>query len=120
MQAPAHTAHLLSDGQYAVSAAPGERHVAIWSTLPPKKAKKAQPAVTALSLEDPVASIHVCPCTTSPRVENGGCSTFQVAAVSVRGAAYVWECSTSGQTEGAALKTRLLARVRVGAVNNRG
>ncbi|GAX81324.1 hypothetical protein CEUSTIGMA_g8755.t1 [Chlamydomonas eustigma] len=118
--APAHAVHLLEEGQYAVSAAPGERHVAVWSTQLPKKAKKAQSAITSLSLEDPVASIDVCPCTTSTREEDGGCSTFQVAAVSVRGIAFVWECSGSGQGEGMALKSRLLARIRVGTVSDKG
>ncbi len=104
---PACSAAFTPDGRYAVSAADGERHVAVWSTLPPKKPKKAQPAVASLSLEDPAVSIDAC-----QREGEEEAGDFHVAAVSSSGEAYVWECR---ERDGAAgLATRLLARVRIG------
>ncbi|KAG1676919.1 hypothetical protein FOA52_014795 [Chlamydomonas sp. UWO 241] len=100
--APARAAVFSPDGGHAVSAATGERHVAVWCAAAPKKAKKAQGAVASLALDDAAVSLDVC---------SHGDDGFCVAAVSEAGEAYVWACSGVGE---GAVEQRLLARVRVG------
>ena len=92
----------------------------MWSTLPPKKPKKAQAAVATLALEDPVVSLDTCGVAGSEAAssEEGGEGAFNVAAVSQCGEAYVWHCS-GGQSEGG-LSSTLLARVRVGEAPVKG
>lgn len=105
------------DGLHAVSAADGERHVAVWSTALPKKPKKAQAAVASLALEDPAVSLDTChdgrDGSDGDAAAEGSGAGFNVAAVSDCGEAYVWQCR-GGQSDGAGIMSRLLARVRVG------
>eukprot|EP00198_Chlamydomonas_reinhardtii_P003632 XP_001692968.1 predicted protein [Chlamydomonas reinhardtii] len=69
---------------HAISAATGERHVAVWDVPPAKKSKKQHPAVTTLSLEEPAVAVD------AACVSEG--ETFSVGAVSEGGEAYVWVC----------------------------
>ena len=120
-QTPASSAAFTSDGLHAVSAAAGERHVAVWSTLPPKKPKKAQAAIANLALEDPAVSLDTCGVieNEASASETGGEGGFNVAAVSECGEAYVWHCGGGQEAEGG-LGSRLLAKIRVGEAPVKG
>ncbi|GFR42926.1 hypothetical protein Agub_g3822 [Astrephomene gubernaculifera] len=104
--------------RHAVSAASGERHVAIWDVPPAKKSKKQHPAVTTLNLEDPAVQLD------AASVSEG--ETFNVAAVSEGGEAYVWLChrETAAGMDGADAKTglacQLVMRLRVGDGGSKG
>ncbi|KAG2426863.1 hypothetical protein HYH02_014716 [Chlamydomonas schloesseri] len=103
---------------HAVSAAAGERHVAVWDVPPAKKSKKQHPAVTTLSLEEPAVAVD------AACVSEG--ETFSVGAVSEGGEAYVWVChrdaAGGGDADGgdatggsrASLACQLVMRLRVG------
>ena len=117
LQTPACSAAFTPDGRHAVSASDGERHVAVWSTVPPKKAKKAQPAVASLSLEDPAVQLDTCSIGSGDDAGAAG-GGFHVAAVSQSGEAYVWECRERAEGDGVA--AQLLARVRVGGAPTKG
>ncbi|KXZ42694.1 hypothetical protein GPECTOR_124g494 [Gonium pectorale] len=106
---------------HAVSAAAGERHVAVWDVPPAKKSKKQHPAVTTLHLEDPAVSLD------AACVAEG--ETFSVAAVSEGGEAYVWLChreSAAAADGGAGAEGRpgvacqLVMRLRVGEGASKG
>ncbi|GLI64508.1 hypothetical protein VaNZ11_007772 [Volvox africanus] len=98
---------------HAVSAASGERQVAVWEVPPAKKSKKQHPAITTLNLEDPAMQLD------ASCVSEG--ETFNVAAVSESGEAYVWICHresvSGGMMDGAdgkpGLACQLLMRVQV-------
>ncbi|KAG2422682.1 hypothetical protein HXX76_015846 [Chlamydomonas incerta] len=103
---------------HAISAAAGERHVAVWDVPPAKKSKKQHPAVTTLSLEEPAVAVD------AACVSEG--ETFSVGAVSEGGEAYVWVChrdaAGGGDADGgdatggsrASLACQLVMRLRVG------
>ena len=103
---------------HAISAATGERHVAVWDVPPAKKSKKQHPAVTTLSLEEPAVAVD------AACVSEG--ETFSVGAVSEGGEAYVWVChrdsAGGGDADGgdatggsrASLACQLVMRLRVG------
>ena len=114
-QTPACAAIFSPDGRHAVSAAGGERHVAVWSSVPAKKPKKAQSAAASLSLEDPAVQLDTCMISAddSRNSRNG----FHVSAVSACGEAYVWSCME--EAEGS-LGSTLLARIRVGDAPMKG
>ncbi|GLC46652.1 hypothetical protein PLESTB_001550400 [Pleodorina starrii] len=108
---------------HAVSAASGERQVAVWEVPPAKKSKKQHPAVTTLNLEDPATQLD------ATCVSEG--ETFNVAAVSEGGEAYVWLChresvAAGGGADGGAeggrpgLACQLVMRVRVGEGAGKG
>ena len=124
MQTPARSAAFSPDGLHAVSAASGERQVAVWPTSPAapgsKKSKKAQAAAAALSLEDAAVQVDTCSLRGGDADVDGngvGSSGFHVAAVSECGEAYIWVCLPGAE---GTLESRLLARVRVGIAPTKG
>lgn len=104
---------------HAVSAASGERQVAVWEVPPAKKSKKQHPAITTLHLEDPATQLD------AACVSEG--ETFNVAAVSEGGEAYVWLChreaasaAVDGSDGKAGIACQLVMRVRVGDAVDKG
>jgi hypothetical protein len=102
-------------GACAVSAAAGDRAVAVWdlaaaSAPTPGSSAKQSPAsaVQRLALAEGMP-LHV---STSPSGADDG--SFNICAVSDRGEAYVWRCTASGEVVGAA------QRIRIGAVPSPG
>jgi len=85
----------------------------VWSSVPAKKPKKAQPAAVSLSLEDPAVQLDTC----QLREEEGSSSGFHVSAVSACGEAYVWSCKEEAEGR---LGSALLARIRVGSAPTKG
>lgn len=102
---PVRAATFTPDGAFALSAAEGERHVAVWHTSPTaRKHKKMQVAAGSLSLDEPAVQLHAC--------DSGlGDGSFVALAVSEAGEAYVWLCAAQ---EDGSLKAEQLARIRVG------
>ncbi|EFJ48186.1 hypothetical protein VOLCADRAFT_104876 [Volvox carteri f. nagariensis] len=104
---------------HAVSAGSGERQVAVWEVPPAKKSKKQHPAVTTLNLEDPAVQLD------AACVSEG--ETFNVAAVSEGGEAFVWVCHRESVAAGdgssdskPGLACQLVMRVRVGEGAGKG
>ncbi|KAK9833465.1 hypothetical protein WJX81_007454 [Elliptochloris bilobata] len=99
-------------GRWALSAASGERHVAIWAAAGQagakaggkEKKRKAAAAAGLLALEEPAVSLA----TAADGADGDEDACFQVAAVSEAGRAYVWECraDAAGRVE-AALRARI-------------
>jgi hypothetical protein len=95
-------------GACAVSAAAGDRAVAVWdlaaasAPTPGGSAKQAAAsAVTRLALPEGMP-IHV---STSPSGADD--ASFNVCAVSDRGEVYVWRCTASGEATGDAQRIRI-------------
>jgi len=129
-------------GAYAVSAAAGERCVAVWPTSAPstsatpasssKKSKKSglQVAACSITTQEPISALGVCAAAGSSGMANGSSNpahqAFDVAGVSEGGEALVWRCtpsssSSGGDSEGSAVQAALLARVSIkGAGGNAG
>jgi hypothetical protein len=86
----------LPSGAFAVSAAAGERHAAVWDTGRGKRGKKQASAAVSLSMEAPAVQLDACAAAASSSggAANGApsasTSAFYVAAVSETGEAYVW------------------------------
>ncbi|CAL8463784.1 g3318 [Coccomyxa elongata] len=82
-------------GGHALSASEGERQVALWE-LPAKDgaapSKKSRPSVGLLSMEEPAVQLATSAAASSTPNQ---ASSFQVAAVSTAGRAYVWSCSAA-------------------------
>lgn len=86
-------------GRFALSAAPGDRYVAVWScdmqgangAITPSKGKGAKAAAALLALDD-AAPLQLA----TAAADAGG--AFVAAAVSELGVAYVWLCSAAGQS----------------------
>lgn len=76
---------LTADGKFGLSAADGERHIAIWNIDEPMK--KNNKALCTLSLDSPVKHVD-----TLKLSGKAGQRMFLVAAVSETGIAYVWQC----------------------------
>ncbi|KAK9919005.1 hypothetical protein WJX75_008642 [Coccomyxa subellipsoidea] len=110
-------------GGHALSASEGERQVALWA-LPAAAAapsKKSRPSAGLLSLEEP--ALQLATSAASSSTEPNEASSFQVAAVSTAGRAYVWSCSIA--EESGRVSSSLNLRVSVEAstsetVHNQG
>ncbi|EIE18810.1 NUC189-domain-containing protein [Coccomyxa subellipsoidea C-169] len=110
-------------GSHALSASEGERQVALWAlpTIAATTSKKSRPSVGLLSLEEPAVQLATSAASSDSAAD--GASSFQVAAVSTAGRAYVWSCSTA--EEGDRVSSSLSVRVSVEAstsetVHNQG
>jgi len=102
------------DGAWALSAAGGDRSVAIFSLAVKASTKpKVRKAKGHLALEDPAVSLACCATAEAPE----SCvDAFHALAVSETGEVLVWRCA---RAEGAVQGT-LWARICVGAASNRG
>ena len=81
------------EGTFAVSAAPSDRHLAIWNLggRRPKKRKAQQGAAASLAMEQQAVAI-------AASTSSGEDSGFLVAAAEQSGSTLVWECQP--QTDG--------------------
>ena len=100
-QTPVQAMVFAPSGQFALSAAEGERHLAVWPVPkhPKKKKKGKQLAVGSLPMEHPACSLDTCSCSSDDGEEAGG---FNAMALSQHGEVYVWECKfgESGKMQG--------------------
>jgi hypothetical protein len=98
------------DGRHCLTAAPGERHVALW-TIPPRNpaSKKLKPiaATAVLSMEEGVRQLHIASLASS----GSGLPGFDVCVVSAGREVHVWHCAEVVE----AMEVTKLAVVRVGA-----
>lgn len=100
-----------ADGHYALSAASGDRNVAVWNTSGSKKAKKlGGVAVASLNLGDVPVQLHA---SSSPSNSQGSSNEgFHAVAVSDAGEAFVWSCIPDAEPS---MQTKLVATLRVGS-----
>mmetsp|Transcript_3545 Transcript_3545/g.5995 ORF Transcript_3545/g.5995 Transcript_3545/m.5995 type:complete len:486 (-) Transcript_3545:1031-2488(-) len=91
---PAHAMAFSPDGSFAVSAAPSERHVAVWACdqSAASASKKAAGASAVLSMEHPAAQLSTSRTATD--------AEFFAVCVSQVGEAYLWRCGLNGQMVG--------------------
>lgn len=101
-QTPVRALAFSPDGEQAVSAAVGERHVAVWGTSASKKQKKMQVALLSLSLDDGVVQLDTCSASEEASPD------FYLSAVSDSGEAYVWLCKTGEGSWSSVLVCRVL------------
>ncbi|KAF6255059.1 quinon protein alcohol dehydrogenase-like superfamily [Scenedesmus sp. NREL 46B-D3] len=99
--------------RFALSAAQGERLVAVWPTACKQGHRKKSAAVAAASLavEQPVVGLS----TVAAKEEGTGC--FYAAATTEAGEAYVWLITPQGNT---AVASQQVAHIVLGAEGNRG
>jgi hypothetical protein len=107
---PVRAATFVPGSSYALSAAEGERHVAVWRTAKPFSSKKSNVPAATVSMEEPAVALHAF-------VAAGQEQEFYAAAVTEAGEAYVWRFEQ--QPEGP-LQAQPLARVRVVSSSRKG
>jgi hypothetical protein len=108
-QAPVHLAAFSPDARYCLTAASGERHVALWTLparVPGSKKLKKGVATAVLSMEEAAIQLHV----TAADASTKG-TGFDVCVITDSGEVHVWQCREVAE----ALEVTKLAVVRVGA-----
>ena len=97
------------DNTYILSAANGDRSIAIFSlAVKPSTKPKVRKAKGHLPVEDPPVSLGCCSTEDSP---DSCVDAFQALAVTEVGEAYVWLC----RKEDGAIKGTIRARIRIGS-----
>lgn len=99
-------------GHYALSAAQGERSIALWR-VPGKQKRKLQAAAGTLAVPEPVLALS-----TAPITGNGTDRGFAALAVTEGGRVFVWRCFAEGKLLKSALQAEIasssLSQLRCG------